>query len=63
MGLLGGEQIRRIVVTAMCEAALDEAVDRASDLIEQPGNVVVPRRRQRMKLNGAVGAGREHTVG
>jgi len=52
-----------IVVTAGCEPAGDEAVDRADDLIEQPGDVVVPRGRQRAKPHGAVGLGREHTVG
>jgi len=41
--LLGGEQIQRIFVTAGCETALDETVDRAGDLLEQPGDVVVPR--------------------
>jgi hypothetical protein len=43
--------------------ALDEAVDRAGDLIQQPGDLVAPRRRQRVKANGAVGASGEHTVG
>jgi hypothetical protein len=30
------------------QAALDETVDRTGHLTEQPGDVVVPRRRQRM---------------
>ena len=34
LGLLGGEQIGRIVVTVTCEAARDETVDRAGDLVE-----------------------------
>jgi hypothetical protein len=39
--LLGGEQIERIVVAATCEIARDETVDRAGDLIEQLGDIVV----------------------
>ena len=61
--MLGGEQIRRVVIAAVREAALDEPVDRAGDLVEQSSDVIVPRWRQRMKLNGAVMTGREHTVG
>ena len=61
--MLGGEQIRRVVIAAVREAALDDPVDRAGDLIEQSIDVIVPRWRQRMKLNGAVMTGREHTVG
>ena len=40
LGLLGGEPIQRIFVTAGCETGLDEC---AGDLIAQPGDAVVPR--------------------
>jgi hypothetical protein len=62
-GLLGSEQIGRRSIAATGQVALDEAVDRAGDLIQQPGDIVVPRWRQRVKSNGAVGVSREHTVG
>jgi hypothetical protein len=44
LGLLGGEQIERTVVTASCEVACDETVDRAGDLLEQLADIIVPRR-------------------
>jgi hypothetical protein len=59
LGLLGGEQIERVVVTASGEVARDEMVDRAGDLIEQLGDIVVPRRGQRVEQHRAVGVGRE----
>ncbi len=46
LGLFGGEQIRRSVVAFEREAALNEAVDRTGDLLEQPDDIVVPRRGQ-----------------
>jgi hypothetical protein len=42
---------------ARVEVALDEAVDCMGHLTEQPGDVVVPRRRQRMRPHRAIGAG------
>lgn len=63
LGLFSGQQIERLVIAALREVTLDEAMDRAGSLTEQPGDVVVPRRRQRMKLHGAVGAGGEDAVG
>jgi hypothetical protein len=45
------------------EAALDEAVNRTGHLTEHPGDVIVPRRRQRMKPHRAIGAGGEHAIG
>lgn len=38
-------------------------MDRAGDLLEQLGDIVVPRRGQRVEQHRAVGVGREHTVG
>jgi hypothetical protein len=38
-------------------------VDCAGNLTEEPGDVVVPWRRQRMKPHGAIGAGGEDAVG
>jgi hypothetical protein len=61
--LLGGEPIGWRIVAAAGQVALDEAVDHAGDLIQQPGDLVVPRRRQRVKANGAVGASGEHRRG
>jgi hypothetical protein len=37
LGLFGGQEIRRLVVAALREAALDEAMDRTGHLTEQPG--------------------------
>jgi hypothetical protein len=48
---------------ARVEVALDEAVDCMGHLTEQPGDVVVPRRRQRMRPHRAIGAGGEHAIG
>jgi len=42
-----GSQIPRIVVTVPREAARDETVDCAGALIEQLGDIVVPRQGQR----------------
>jgi hypothetical protein len=50
--LFSGQQVERLVIAALHEVTLDEAMDRAGYLTEQPGDVVVPRRRQRMKLHG-----------
>ena len=61
MGLLGGEQVGRLVITETCEVATDDAMDRAGDLIEQPDDVVVPRWWQRMKPNGATTIRRSST--
>jgi hypothetical protein len=55
VGLFSGQQVERLVIAALREVTLDEAMDRAGNLTEQPGDVVVPWRRQRMKLHGAVG--------
>jgi len=63
VGLFSGQQVERFVIAALREVTLDEAMDRAGNLTEQPGDVVVPRRRQRMKLHGDVGAGGEDAVG
>jgi hypothetical protein len=63
LGLFSGEEIERLVIAALREVTLDEAMDRAGNPTEQPGDVVVPRRRQRMKLHGAVGGGNEDAVG
>jgi hypothetical protein len=61
--LFGGQQVERLVIAALREVTLDEAMDRAGNLTEQPGDIVVPRRRQRMKLHGTVGAGGEDASG
>lgn len=61
LGLFSGQQIERLVIAALREVTLDEAMDRAGNLTEQPGDVVVPWRWQRMKLHGTVGTGGEHT--
>jgi hypothetical protein len=42
--LASGQQIERLVIAALREVTLDEAMDRAGNLTEQPGDVVVPRR-------------------
>jgi len=58
-----GQQIERLVIAALREVTLDEAMDRAGNLTEQPGDVAVPRRWKRMKLHGAVGTGGKDAVG
>ncbi len=64
VGLFSGQQVERLVIAALREVTLDEAMDRAGNLTEQPGDIVVPRRRQRMKLRaGGEDAVGEHGVG
>ena len=39
LGLFSGQQIERLVIAALREVMLDEAMDRAGNLTEQPGVV------------------------
>jgi hypothetical protein len=61
--LFSGQQIERLVIAALREVTLDEAMDRADNLTEQPGDIVGPWRRPRMNCTVPSGPAAKAAVG